>query len=336
MRCGPVSPAPDPDVDGTVERFREAICSLHPSPGSPIGLAVSGGPDSMALLALCDRLWWAGEDEDFCSNFEVATIDHGLRADAADECVLVKGFCDQRQIRCEVIKVAVAEGNVQEQARIARYTALGQWAVERKLAAIVTAHHADDQAETVMMRLNRGSGLEGLAAIRKRGQVNGCAVPVLRPLLSFRRSELRQIVDGMGVPFALDPSNENEDFERVRIRRALADAAWLDPGAVARSAAQLEEVLGEIAGICHAIWQQKASVTAGRVCVPASGWVGIDARVISKGIAELGGKATVGGLVVLLKDGLAISGRKANIAGFLIEHLEDVYLITPEPPRRTG
>ena len=91
------------------------------------------------------------------------------------------------------------------------------------------------------MRLNRGSGLAGLAGIRSSTMIEGCPVPVIRPLLQFRREELRAILRGTGTPFADDPSNRDESFERVRIRRELEKADWIDPLALARSAAHLEE-----------------------------------------------------------------------------------------------
>ena len=105
----------------------------------------------------------------------------------------------KRGIPCDVLNVTVASGNVQEAARTARYGALGEWAQASGLSALATAHHADDQAETVLMRLNRGSGVAGLAGIRKRGKVEGCEVPVIRPVLGFRRAELAQIVAAAGV-----------------------------------------------------------------------------------------------------------------------------------------
>ncbi len=113
------------------------------------------------------------------------------------------------------------------------------------IATIATAHHADDQAETLLMRLNRGAGLQGLAGVRPWSWY-GLADPALegslvRPLLSWRREELAQIVRDAGLEPAQDPSNMDEHYDRVRVRKAIADADWLDPVAMARSARHLAE-----------------------------------------------------------------------------------------------
>jgi tRNA(Ile)-lysidine synthase len=105
----------------------------------------------------------------------------------------------------------------------------------------VTAHHLDDQAETFMMRLSRGAGVRGLAGMRRSSSVPGAELPLLRPLLGWRRSELEQICLDFGLTPADDPSNFNDQFERVRVRRALAAAGWLDSRGVATSARNLGE-----------------------------------------------------------------------------------------------
>jgi len=228
----------------------EAIERLAPEDGR-IGLAVSGGPDSMAMLLLAD-LTIPGQ-------FEVATINHGLRPESVEECALVALACAERDIPCTVLTVEVGQGNLQEQARVARYEALGAWAQDRGLTAVATAHHADDQAETLIMRLNRGSGLSGLAGVRPRTTIGVTAF--IRPLLRFRRSELAKLVESSDLVFATDPSNENESFDRVRIRKVLAEADWLDPLAVARSAELLAEAEFYVSEALNRCWE--ASVQAG-------------------------------------------------------------------------
>ncbi|MEC7398775.1 MAG: tRNA lysidine(34) synthetase TilS, partial [Pseudomonadota bacterium] len=118
---------------------------------------MSGGPDSLALLLLAQAA--------FPGMVEAATVDHGLRSESADEARFVAGLCRDRGIPHEILTCAVEAGNMQDRARSARYAALDQWAKEHAIAAIATAHHADDQAETLLMRLNRGSGLSGLSGI---------------------------------------------------------------------------------------------------------------------------------------------------------------------------
>lgn len=141
------------------------------------GLAVSGGPDSLALLLLAEAVLGA-------DRFAVATVDHGLRAQSADEAAFVARLCAARGIAHHTLTLSLPSGPaVQERARDARYRALAGWCHEQGLAALVTAHHADDQAETLVMRMNRGAGLRGLAGIRSRAVVPGDSLPLLRPLL---------------------------------------------------------------------------------------------------------------------------------------------------------
>jgi tRNA(Ile)-lysidine synthase len=214
------------------ERFAADLGRLWPE-GGRLGLAVSGGPDSLALLLLAHAA--------IPGRFAVATIDHGLRAEAAAECAMVEQVCAERGIPCSVLKVRLAPGNIQAQARAVRYATLAQWVGREELSALVTAHHADDQAETLLMRLNRASGLSGLAGVRARSKLFGADLMVLRPLLHWRRSELAAIVERAGIEPVSDPSNDDDRFDRVRIRKALADAPWLDVSAVASSAAHLAD-----------------------------------------------------------------------------------------------
>ena len=100
---------------------------------------------------------------------------------------------------------------------------------------VLTAHHADDQAETLLMRLNRGAGVAGLCGVR------GVNVRVLRPLLGWRRTELAEIVAESEIEAVADPSNTDEKYDRARIRRQLSDAEWIDPAALVRSALALAE-----------------------------------------------------------------------------------------------
>jgi len=218
-----------------LERFTSALDALI-APGPSIGIAVSGGPDSVALLLLAAAARPGA--------IEAATIDHALRAGAREEAEMVADLCRRLGVPHSILTarwVETPETAIQERARGERYRLLGYWAEERGLAAVVTAHHAEDQAETLLMRLARGSGVRGLAGMRPKSVAPGAHVRLARPLLGWRRSELEAICAKAGVTPAEDPSNDDERFERVRVRRALREANWLDPGAVARSAANLAE-----------------------------------------------------------------------------------------------
>src|SRR5262249_55451472 len=149
--------------------------------------------------------------------------------------------CAGHGIPHRMLQVKVGAGNLQDRARAARYAALAGWMQDRGLAALATAHHADDQAETLVMRLNRGSGLAGLAGVRARTTVPGTKLPLLRPLLGWRRAELGAIVAAAGLTPATDPSNEDDRFDRARIRKALSEIDWLNVPSLSASAAYLAE-----------------------------------------------------------------------------------------------
>ena len=310
-----------------MRRFRQALARLLPEEAR-VGLAVSGGPDSLAMLLLAN----AGVP----GQFEVATVDHGLRAEAAQECALVGQHCQALGVRCTTIEVEVGEGNLQERARTARYAALARWAEERGLAAIATAHHADDQAETLLRRLNRGSGVAGLAGIRERAVLAATDPPllVIRPLLGFRRSELAEVVAAAGIEASCDPSNANDRFDRVRIRKALAATDWLDPVAAARSASHLAEAEDALAQYAGLLWSRHVELAGGAATFQPAVPRIMRLRIVERILAELGGEAR-GGEIARLVDGLE-SGRGGNLGGILATVDGDRWVFRREPPRRTA
>lgn len=193
-----------------------------------LGIAVSGGPDSMALLALAV--------DAFPARVAAITVDHGMRAASADEAAMVANWCAGRGIDHAILTPAAPPvGNLQSWARTQRYALIDQWRAACGIDWIMTAHHADDQLETLLMRLNRGSGVAGLAGVRSRSG------RVIRPLLGERKADLLAFAHARGLPYALDPSNADPRFDRAVLRAALADASWLDAAAAARSAAALAQ-----------------------------------------------------------------------------------------------
>ncbi len=224
----------DIDVE-LVERFSRDLDALI-SPDERIGVAVSGGPDSLALLLLASAAR--------PNRVEAATIDHRLRAESRSEAETVARLCDRLGVPHSIQVVGWHETpttGIQERARHERYRLLGFWAEERGIKSVATGHHADDQAETLLMRLARGSGVKGLAGMRPKSIAPVTHVRVVRPLLGWRRAELEQVCAAAGVTPAADPSNHDPKYERVRVRQAMSEAGWLDPGAVARSAANLAD-----------------------------------------------------------------------------------------------
>jgi len=316
------STATDPSL---VERFRKALDRLNPT-GAKIGLAVSGGPDSMAMLLLAHDAIPGG--------FEVATVDHGLRPEAKNECALVLAACEARGVPCEVLCVEVADGNLQAEAREARYRALGEWAGRNELSGVATAHHADDQAETLLMRLNRGSGVAGLAGVRQSQRHDEFDLHVLRPLLGFRREELGQVIAAGGIEVARDSSNSDTRYDRVRIRNALAECDWLDPRSLAQSASNLAEAYEALQAYAELLWPLMVSeVDDGFVITPGASRE-MNRRVLAQAMERLGGRPRGGDVARLL---LRLeTGEGGNVAGVLASAERGRWLLRHEPPRKTG
>lgn len=201
------------------------VAALGIADGTPLVLAVSGGPDSMALLhGAADAARWG---------LTVAHLDHALRPESADDATFVTDAAAALGLSAEVRRTDVgalarAEGrSIEDAGREARYRFLEE--VAPAGALIATAHTADDAAETVLMNLMRGSGLAGVSGIpQRRGRI-------VRPLLGERRATLRAMLDDAGIAYRLDPSNEDPSFLRNRVRaEVLPLLEALRPGAVER------------------------------------------------------------------------------------------------------
>lgn len=265
---------------------------------------------------------------------EAATVDHGLRPESADEAAMVARLCAELGVPHATLRVEVAGGNLQDEARKARYAALEAWAGERGLAVIATAHHADDQAETLLMRLNRASGVAGLAGVRARGNVPGGDLPLLRPLLGWRRGELQAVLDGAGVTAAQDPSNTDERFDRVRMRRALAGADWLDIAALALSASHLSDADEALQWAADREWAERVEEVASGYLYRPRAPRAIRLRVLARAVALLGGAPRGGALAQL--DHALTRGSAANCGGVAGRGTAEGWLLEPEPPRKTG
>lgn len=314
-----------------VERFRRDLDALV-AKGAPIGIAVSGGPDSLALLLLAATAR-PGE-------VEAATVDHSLREESRAEAEMVAALCERLDVPHSILTVEWGQKpatGLQERARAARYGLLAAWARERGLRALLTAHHLDDQAETVFMRLVRGSGISGLAGMRRVAPTPGSDVPLVRPLLGWRRSELEQVCAEAQVAPIMDPSNEDEQFERVRTRRALAEADWLDPRAIALSAAHLGEADAALRWATTQAWDRSV-ITNGREIVFAVAGVPreIRRRIVTRSITALAnegqGSPLRGGELNRLLSVLA-SGGRATIRGVLCSGGPQ-WRFAKAPPRR--
>ncbi len=219
----------DDDAASPQQRFEAALDRLIPdfgSSGSKLGLAVSGGPDSLALLLLAFRS---------CPDkIEAATVDHGLRPAGRVEAEFVASLCRERGIPHRILRPVVPiRGSIQSAARRARYGLLHDWMKDADIRWLATAHHADDQLETMIMRILRGSGVDGMSGIREKRS------HIIRPLLHFQKAELEAYVASHGIEAVDDPSNRDQGYDRVRVRNALQDLEGFDTRLASQSASAL-------------------------------------------------------------------------------------------------
>lgn len=216
--------------------------------GSAVIAAVSGGPDSMALLHVLARL-----APKLGIVVHAHGVDHGLRPEACRELDAAEAFAKQLGVPFGRTAVALSRGgNLQARARTARYAALAGAARAMGARTIATAHHADDRAETVLLRLLRGAGPRGLAALPARAPLDDAPAPgaieLVRPLVRARRRSVIAHLERHAVPFAADPSNENPRYLRTRVRRELLPLLEaLSPGIVDHLVA-LADQLGALGG----------------------------------------------------------------------------------------
>ncbi|MFK7842940.1 MAG: tRNA lysidine(34) synthetase TilS [Sphingorhabdus sp.] len=209
--------------------FVQALDRLVPefkTNGEILGLAVSGGPDSLALLLLAKRA--------YPGKVAAATVDHGLRPASRSEAEFVASLCAKHDISHTILRPVVPiRGSIQSAARQARYGLLNDWMKDQHIHWLATAHHADDQLETMIMRILRGSGIDGMSGIReKRGNI-------IRPLLHIQKPELESYVVSHKIDAVDDPSNQDQSYDRVRVRNALQDLEGFDTSLASQSASAL-------------------------------------------------------------------------------------------------
>ncbi len=221
------------------QQFHQAWGAL--SPGGKVLLAVSGGPDSMALMLLVQSL-----PHTAAKDVAVATVDHGLRPESREEAEFVAETAAQLGLSHTILSwqgPKPATGQMAA-ARSARYRLLIEHANEIGARGLVTGHHAGDVVETFLMRLSRGSGLDGLAEMTRRRTIAAIGlrpITLIRPLLTQPKADLRVYVQSKGVIAIDDPSNENDAYERPRMRALAAtlDDQGLASTAIATSAQRL-------------------------------------------------------------------------------------------------
>jgi tRNA(Ile)-lysidine synthase len=290
------------ELDGLFARFAAF---------GPCALGVSGGSDSTSLMVLLAD--WLRQQRAEVSRYTVLTVDHGLRATSAGEARAVAATAAELGYRHATL---VWEGSkpragIQAAARAARYRLMGGYMQAHGITLLLTAHTRDDQAETLLMRLARGSGLDGLAAMpplsplgdRGPGDIGagGGGHWIGRPFLDVPKACLRATLEARGVRWMEDPSNIAPEFERARLRAARPhlDALGLTPAMLALSAARLARARRTIEGMVDSF----CDPSAGAVSVDPLGVIAIDRaglrqageeialRVLDRAIAAAGGAA---------------------------------------------
>jgi tRNA(Ile)-lysidine synthase len=316
-----------------IERFRADLERLTGEAPERLGIAVSGGPDSLALLLLAHAAYG--------NRVETASVDHGLRQESRSEAEFVARICAKLGCGHSILTVEVrpkGEG-LQGEARRARYAALEHWAAERGISILCTAHHADDQAETILMRLQRGSGIAGLSGIRAVRKLNP-SLTLIRPLLGWTRAELSDLVRGAGLTAVDDPSNRDTRFDRVAMREFLANNPQFEPRRLARSAAALTEAEEALGWAADRLAEERCTVSGNEwridtARLPREMKRRLLVRAITKVRRESGiepewtGSEDVEGLLSTLE-----AGGVATLAGVMVRADRDSWRLNIAPFRR--
>ncbi len=315
-----------------VARFRQDMERLG-FEGETFGVAVSGGPDSLALLLLAAAA--------FPGSVQAATVDHRLRPESTIEALHVEDICARLHCPHTILGVDVPGGpaGLQAEARGVRYRALARWAKSQGLLHLATAHHADDQAETVLMRLQRGSGIAGLAGIRPvRADED---LLILRPLLGWSKAELVHLVAGTGVEAIDDPSNRDRRFDRAVMRDFLSRNPQFQPHRLARTATSMNDAEEALCWAVAQLAEDRVTSAAGEWRIEVEGLPReFKRRLLHSVMAEIRGDAAleppwtggedVEGLLTALE-----AGGAATLAGVLARGGAAWHLRLAPPRRRT-
>ena len=240
----------------------------------PWAVAVSGGGDSLALMHLLQKF---AKARGLVAPI-VLTVDHGLRKSSAREAKKVVAWAKKTGLKAHVLtwRGNKPKTGIEAQARQARYRLMGGWLAKNKIATLFVGHNLDDQVETFLLRLARGSGLDGLSGMAARAPwpLPGFAqLHLARPLLGFSRDQLRTYLSGLGQAWLDDPMNEDTGFDRVKIRKARAalNQAGLAPARIAAAAAHLARARESLEIMTQAVLQRAArNAAAGGILLDAS------------------------------------------------------------------
>lgn len=331
MSAARAEPLTDARIDALLAPLGTAKATL---------IAVSGGPDSTALLIMAAE--WADRRR---AQVFAATVDHRLRAESAAEAAGVSALCEKLGVPHATLLWTGAKPatRLQERAREARYGLLVAHAGAIGADAIVTAHHADDQAETVLFRLMRGSGVGGLAGMAANSERDG--VVVARPLLGLAKADLVAFCRARGASFVEDASNADPTYARTRLRALMGALAeeGLDAQGLARLARRAAEADSALATMTDAA---EARLGSGPIDARAlfREPIAIVQRILARQIAAAGGKdesriglEKIEALASRLRDAVAESRPlAANVGGTLARLTAAGRLDFVREPERRG
>lgn len=282
-----------PVTDDEFAALIKRVCP-HIQSYSKIAVAVSGGGDSLALLYLLSR--WSAQNNG--PRIHALTVDHQLRAAAADEARYVAQLSSKwPRVQHEILiwrgrKPATA---VAERARTARYKLLHDYCVTHDIPVLILAHHMDDQAETFLMRLAAGSGLDGLAGMLPSQEFH--QIKLVRPLLDVSHERLLATLRSKRVKWIEDPTNANTDYLRPRLRAArdVLAAEGLTSSRVAVTAARIARGRSALEVYADALWTAQADVQGQGVTFKRAEWemwpVDMQIRLLTRAMGVVNGKA---------------------------------------------
>ena len=315
-----------------------------------IALAVSGGPDSTALMLLAAHWRDALKAK---PKLVAVTVDHGLRKESEAEAAAVARLARKLNISHRTVRWNGRKPStgIQEQARAARYRLLGEAAQRAGATRILTAHTLDDQAETVLIRMSRGSGLTGLGAMTRTARLppdGKSSIVLVRPLLDIAKARLIATLDVAKIPYADDPSNRNPRFARPRLRGLMGALAeeGLDAKRLAQLARRLKRAEGAIeVAVDRAMRELTVELSpGGSLCIEASRFADLPAeialRLLGRVVAGAGDEGPVElGKLEALKCALdraqtAREGRfRRTLAGAVVTLTDRQLIVERAPPR---
>lgn len=331
MPAADLTPIGDKEADALFARLAKA---------SLVVVAVSGGKDSLALLHLLDR--WRRRPRR--PKIHVATVDHGLRKGSRDEAESVIAEARRRGLAATLLpwEGPKPRTGIEAAARKARYRFLYELARDLGASHVLTAHHRDDQAETVLMRLGRGSGLTGLAGMRAERPL-AAGIVLFRPLLGIPSSRLAATAAAAGLIPAEDESNRDPRFARARLRQAMPALAaeGLTPEGLARTAtrlaradAALDRYATELLGRA-AVADDKAAIVNRDALLAAPEEV--QSRAMARLIADIGRaerpprSERLDAVLAAVKVGRAF---RRTLGGAVVTLRDGAITLAKEPPRR--